>query len=261
MPEGDTIHRAARRVEAALLGKEIVAVEASKRAAGLARRLAGHALEAADAHGKHLLLRFDGGVTLHSHLRMTGMWAVYEHGQRWRRSPTRAWLVLRTRDHDVVQFDGPVLELVRNGRARVGLLGPDILAERFDEQRFLRRLRDDDQGRAIGDALLDQRTVAGVGNIWKAEGCFLAGIDPWRPLRSLSDAEALALVAALRPEMRRSAAGRGRIETYRPRDRAAWGTWVYRRAGLPCRRCSTPVRARGQGDDNRTTYWCAECQR
>ena len=130
-----------------------------------------------DALGKHLFLRFEGDLTLHSHLRMGGAWSVYRRGQRWRRSPRRAWLVIRTPEHEVVQFDGPVLELMTDSRTRfdrlLANLGPDVLAEEFDEAKFLRRLREDDQTRGIADALLDQRNVAGIGNLWKAEACFL----------------------------------------------------------------------------------------
>jgi endonuclease-8 len=210
-------------------------------------------VRAVDAHGKHLFIRFEGDLTLHSHLRMTGQWGVYSRGQRWRRAPHRAWLVIRTEEHEVVEFDGPVLELMTDSRTRfdrrLATLGPDVLAPELDERRFLRLLRGDDQSRGIGDALLDQRNLAGVGNMWKAEGCFLAGVDPWRPLREVSDAEALAVVRELRPLMQASAAGR--------RSQARW---VFERTGLPCRRCNTPIRARGQGDDNRTTYWCPACQ-
>ena len=150
--------------------------------------------------------------------------------------------------------------------ARLAALGPDILAEEFDEAAYLGRLRAEDPTRGIGDALLDQRNVAGIGNIWKSEGCHLAAVDPWRRLGDLSDAEALAIVRALRPLMRQSVEGRGGIETYRPEGgrRPAGGdghTWVHGRGGLPCRSCRTPLRARGQGDDNRTTFWCPRCQR
>ena len=256
MPEGDAIHRAAKRVGTALVGREIVSIETPQPRHALDRwpeRLEGRPVRAVDARGKHLFVRFEGELTLHSHLRMTGMWGVYRRGQRWRRSPRRAWLVLRTSDHDVVQFDGPVLELMTDSRTRfdqrLAALGPDVLAEHFDRGRFLARLREGDQSRGIGDALLDQRTLAGVGNLWKSEGCFLAGIDPWRPLRDLSDAEALATVSEIRPLMQASVEGRRN-----PRR------WVYGRAGLPCRRCGGQIRARGQGDDNRTTYWCPRCQ-
>jgi endonuclease VIII len=174
--------------------------------------------------------------------------------------------VIRTPEHEVVQFDGPVLELMTDSRTRfdqrLAALGPDIVADDFDEREFLRRLRAGDHTRGIADALLDQRILSGIGNMWKSEGCHLAGIDPWRPVGEVSDADALSIVDAVRPLMRRSAEG-GRIASYRPdeplrpRERR---TWVFERAGLPCRTCGTLVRARGQGDDNRTSYWCPSCQ-
>ena len=256
MPEGDTIHSAARRIRAVLVGNAIEEIETPQPRHALDRwpeRLGGRAVRAVDARGKHLFIRFDGDLTLHSHLRMRGRWNVYRRGERWRRSPRRAWLVLRTHEHEVVQFDGPVLELMTDSRTRfdqrIAALGPDLIAEDFDEQRFLRRLRDDDQTRGIGDALLDQRNLAGIGNMWKSEGCFLAGVDPWRRVDQVSDAEVLAIVRGLRPLMQRSAEGGGRDENQ-----------VFERTGLPCRRCSTRIRSRGQGDDNRTTYWCPSCQ-
>jgi endonuclease-8 len=256
VPEGDSIHSAARRVGAALVGRPIVAIETPQLRHSLDRwpeRLDGRSVRSVDARGKHLFIRFEGDLTLHSHLRMTGYWGVYRRGERWRRSARRAWLVLRTEQHDVVEFDGPVVELMTDSRTRfdrrLTRLGPDILGEELDERRFLELVRRGDQTRAVGDALLDQRNVAGIGNMWKAEGCFLAGVNPWRALRELSDDELLTVVREVRPLMRASAAGR------RTPSR-----WVYGRAGLPCRRCSTPIRARGQGDDNRTTYWCPTCQ-
>jgi endonuclease-8 len=270
MPEGDTIHAAARRISAALVGSDITAVETRHPRFGRDRwpeRLEGRDVRAVDAHGKHLFIRFEGGLTLHSHLRMTGQWGVYRHGERWRRAARRAWLVIRTPEHEVVQFDGPVLELMTDSRTRfdqrIAGLGPDVLAAEFDEQRFLRRLREDDQSRGIGEAVLDQRNLAGIGNVWKSEGCFLAGIDPWRRLTGVSDEEALAIVREVRPLMRLSANRAGRIVSFRPgrpNERGDSRMWVFERTGLPCRRCGTLIRARGQGDDNRTTYWCPQCQ-
>jgi endonuclease-8 len=276
MPEGDTIHNAALRVGGALVGKEIREIETPQARHRMDRwpeRLAGRAVRAVEARGKHLLVRFEGDLTLHSHLRMGGKWGVYERGRRWTRSARRAWLVIRTDEHEVVQFDGPVLELMTDSRVRfdrrLAELGTDIVADDFDERSFLARLREDDQTRDIGDALLDQRNVAGIGNIWKSEGCFLAGVDPWRRTADVTDDEALAIVRAARPLMRESARRGGPIVTYRgdgrpgrrpdDRDRRG-GTWVYDRDGLPCRRCATPILALGQGDDNRTTYWCPRCQ-
>jgi endonuclease-8 len=267
MPEGDTIHHAALRVGRALVGHEIRAIETPQPRHAMDRwpeRLGGRAVRSVDARGKHLFVRFEGGLTIHSHLRMGGKWGVFERGRRWTRGAHRAWLIIRTDGHDVVQFDGPALELMTDSRTRfdqlLAGLGPDIVADGFDERAYLTRLREDDQTRAIGEALLDQRNVAGIGNIWKSEGCFMAGIDPWRRTADVTDEEALAIVRAARPEMRRSARRGGPIVTYRPGRGARPGTWVYERAGLPCRRCGTEILARGQGDDNRTTYWCPTCQ-
>jgi endonuclease-8 len=270
MPEGDTIHYAARRMRSVLEGRvpeEILTPQHRHERDRWPERLAGRAVRSVDAHGKHLFLRFDGDLTLHSHLRMTGAWAVYERSRHGggapsrhpdrspRRSPRRAWLVLRTPSHDVVEFDGPVLELMTESRTRfdqrLAGLGPDVLAEEFDGRRFLGRLRADGSTRGIGDALLDQRTLAGIGHMWKAEALWEAGVDPWRPTAEISDDEALAIVAAARPRMQESAAGGHQ------RRRHA----VYRREGRPCPRTRIVLPQRGQGDDNRMTYWCPGCQR
>jgi len=213
-------------------------------------RFADRAVTAIDTLGKHLFLRFEGGLVLHSHLGMTGSWRVASERRLWR----RAWIALRAGDQWAVEFDGPVLELLTESRTRfdqrLAQLGPDVLAVEFDAARFLRLLRSDDPTRPIGDALLDQRNVAGIGNIWKAEGCWEAAIDPWRPVQSVSDGEALAIIDGMRPRMLRSAAeGPRAIEPS-----------VYGRAGHPCPRCGRAIRARGQGDANRTTYWCPGCQ-
>ena len=258
MPEGDTIHHAAGRLRRALVGAEILAIETPQPRHGLDRwpeRLRGRAVRAVDARGKHLLVRFQGGLALHSHLRMRGWWGVFRRGERWTRSPHRAWLVLRTPEHEVVQFDGPVLELLTEGRTRfdqrLASLGPDVVADDFDEELCLRRLREDDHTRGLADALLDQRNVAGIGNIWKAESCFAAAVDPWRPLGRVSDEEALRVLRAAREGMRQAVRASG----YLPAPA------VYERAGRPCSRCGARIRVRGQGDDNRSTYWCPGCQR
>jgi endonuclease VIII len=258
VPEGDTIHYAANRLRPLLAGHVPDALRTPHPRFARDRwpeRLAGRAVTAVDARGKHLLVRFEGGLVVHSHLRMTGSWRVFDPGVRWSRSPRRAWLVLERGGREAVQFDGPVLELLTEARARndprLARLGPDILAEEFDAARFLRRLRGDDPTRPIGDALLDQTTIAGIGNVWKSEGCFTAQIDPWRPAGAVSDAEARAIVAATRPRMQQSA-----------RDGFnARGVQIYGHAGQPCPRGGAPIRARGQGDANRITYWCAGCQR
>jgi endonuclease-8 len=258
VPEGDTIHHAANRIRPVLAGHVPDELATPHPRFGRDRwpeRLAGRAVTSVDAHGKHLFLRFEGGLTIHSHLRMTGAWRVLEAGA----GASRVWLRIRRGDRDVLQLNGPVLELMTDSRTRfdqrIAGLGPDILAPEFDAARFLRRLREDDPTRPIGDALLDQRTVAGIGNLWKAEGCFAAGIDPWRPTGRVSDDEALAVIAATRPRMQQSAR-----EGYQRRSER-----VYGRAGLYCPRCGaggvqSTIRVRGQGDGNRPTFWCPRCQ-
>jgi endonuclease-8 len=255
MPEGDTIHYAANRIRPLLAGHvpdEIATPHPRFARDRWPERLSGRAVSAVDAVGKHLLLRFEGGLTIHSHLRLTGSWRVREH--RPGASRHDVWLVLRRSEHEAIELRGPVLELMTDARVRsdprLARLGPDILAPEFDAARFLRRLREDDPTRPIGDALLDQRTIAGIGNLWKVEACFEAGIDPWRPTGTVSDDEALALVAACRPRMQQSAAD-GNQRRHRR---------IHGRAGRPCPRCGAPIRARGQGDGNRTTYWCPSCQ-
>jgi endonuclease-8 len=257
MPEGDTIAWHANRIRPVLEGRTPETIRTPHPRHAMDRwpeRLAGRTVTKVDTHGKHLFLRFEGGLTLHSHLGMKGSWAVYRAGRRWRRSPTRAWLILEAQGHQVVQFDGPTLELMTDGRSRfdqrLAALGPDVLAPRFDAEAFLRRLREDDQTRPIGDALLDQRNLAGIGNIWKSEGCWEVRLDPWRPAGSVADDELVALVDALRPRMLASAEQGPRV--IEPR--------VYGRTTMPCPRCGARIRSGGQGDDNRTTYWCPGCQ-
>jgi endonuclease-8 len=253
MPEGDTILWAANRIRPVLEGHVPDEILTPHRRHGLDRwpeRLAGRAVLAVDTHGKHLFLHFDGGLLLHSHLGMSGAWRVAAERRDW----PGAWLLLRRGEHWVVQLRGPRLELITEGRARfdqrLAALGPDVLAPEFDAERFLARLRSDDPTRGFGDALLDQRNLAGIGNIWKSEGCWEAGVDPRRAVGAVSDEEALRVIEAVRPRMLRSGAGGPRsVELH-----------VYRRAGRPCPRCGRPLLARGQGDENRTTYWCSGCQ-
>jgi endonuclease-8 len=258
MPEGDTIAYAANRIRPVLEGRvpdEILTPHPRHALDRWPARLAGRAVASVDTHGKHLFLRFEGDLVLHSHLGMVGVWGVYGPGRRWGRSARRAWIVFRAGDQQVVEFDGPLLELMTEGRTRfdqrLAALGPDVLASVFDQERYLARLRSDDQTRYLGDALLDQRNVAGIGNIWKAEGCWEAAIDPWRTVREVSDAEALGIIDAMRPRMMRSAEfGHREIK---PR--------IYGLSGRPCPRCGGRITARGQGDANRTTYWCPGCQK
>ena len=258
MPEGDTIHHAAARIRPVLAGQvpdELRTPHPRLAPDDWPGRLRGRAVTSVDALGKHLLLRFEGGLAIHSHLRMTGSWGVYEQGARWHRSQHRAWLVITRCGREVVQFDGPVLELLTDARLgldqRITGLGPDILAPQLDEARILRRLREDDPTRAIGDALLDQRTVAGIGNLWKSEGCWAAQVDPWRPAGAVSDEDAARILRLVRARMQESA-----LHGAKARD-----DQVYGRQGRPCPRCGEAILLRGQGEQNRITFWCPGCQR
>ena len=243
VPEGDSLHRAARRLQA-LVGQRVEVETPHPRAAAkrLAERLDGRVLEAAEAVGKNLLLRFEGGLVLRSHLRMSGRWRLDRRGTK---RSGRPFLVLRGATYEAVLWNGPVLELESRTAAR---LGPDILAAPPDLDAIVARLRRSEPARAVGDALLDQRLVAGIGNLWRAEALWEARVSPWRPLAETGDAELRTVLAEAHRLMRASLEG-GRS----PRR-------AYRRAGRPCRRCGEPIRSRGLGDDNRTAYWCPRCQ-
>jgi endonuclease-8 len=246
MPEGDTVHRAAARLEV-LVGQRVEVETPHPRAAAkqLVERLNGRRLDAVEAVGKNLLLRFEGGLVLRSHLRMTGRWRVEERGAPRRGRP---WLVLRGEHHEGVLWNGPVLELVSGADVLARRLGPDILGDPPDLAEMVRRLRAEQPQRAVGDALLDQRLVAGIGNMWRAEALWEERVSPWRPLGDLADAE---LVAVLETAARLMRTG---LEAARPQRR------VYRRAGRGCPRCGAVVVSRPLGDPARIAYWCPGCQ-
>ncbi len=246
MPEGDALHRAATRLQP-LVGERIEASSPNPQgeATGVAKAVDGRVLERVEAVGKHLLLHFEGGVVLRSHLRMHGRWRVEPAG---RPVAGRPWLVLRGEEWQAVQRRGPVLEL---GRGRTHRLGPDIMVSPPDLDGMLERFRAADQGRALGEALLDQTLVAGIGNMWLAELLWHARLSPWLPVGDATAEELAVAIAWGRDAMRASVAAPGRRRT-----RA-----VYRRAGRPCRRCGAPIRSRGLGEANRTAYWCDGCQR
>jgi endonuclease VIII len=242
VPEGDSLHRAARALQ--VLAGQVVEVEtphpraATKR---IAERLDGLRLESVEAVGKNLLLRFEGGHVLRSHLRMSGRWRVEPRGTARRGLP---WLVLRGDVHEAVLWNGPILELRTPER-----LGPDILAEPPAYEEMLERLRSVLPTREVGDALLDQRLVAGIGNVWKAESLWEARVSPWRPLVEVADEELLAVLVAAHRLMAASVEG---VRSLRH---------VYRRAGRPCRRCGGTIRSHPQGEAARSAYWCPGCQR
>ena len=244
MPEGDSLHRAARKLQA-LVGERVSVETPNPRAAAAvsADRLDGRRLESVEAVGKNLLLRFEGGLVLRSHLRMTGRWQVVERGATRRGKP---WLVLTGGEREARLWNGPVLELTARGTRR---LGPDILGDPPDLVTMTAHLRREHPTRELGDALLDQRLVAGIGNLWKAEALWHARLSPWLRLGDVGDEE-LERVLSEAARLMRASLERRRVE------RA-----VYRRTGRPCPRCGGRIESRGQGDDNRTAYWCPGCQR
>jgi endonuclease VIII len=244
MPEGDSLHRAARRLQV-LVGERVAVESPHPRAAAerVAERLDGRRLEAVEAVGKNLLLSFEGGLVLRSHLRMSGRWQVVERGSARRGTP---WLVLSGAEREAVLWNGPVLELSARAARR---LGPDILAKPPDLSAIVANLRREPGGRELGDTLLDQRLVAGIGNVWKAEALWHARLSPWLRLADVTDEE-LERVLGEAARLMRASLEAGR----RPRT-------VYRKAGRPCPRCGVAISSRGQGDDNRTAYWCPGCQR
>jgi len=243
VPEGDAVHRAARRLQT-LVGDEVEVETPHPRAAvkQLGPVLDGRRLEAVEAVGKNLLLRFEGGVVLRSHMRMKGRWRVLPRDEPIFGLP---WLVLRGEQYAGVLYGGSVLELDR-GVAR--WLGPDILAQPPDLHGVFRNLRAIPQTRAVGDALLDQRLVAGIGNMWKAECLWAAELSPWRRLADVSDDELRRALEAAHRLME------GRLDGVLGRRQ------VYRRVGRPCPRCRTAIRSWPQGDGARMTYWCPQCQ-
>ena len=259
MPEGDTIWRAARTLHRALAGQSLTGVRSTVAAVENAG-LAGRTIEAVESRGKNLLVRLDDGRVLYTHMRMTGSWHVYRPGEAWQRPTRQARVVLETARFVAVCFNAPVIEVLTDGALRrhraLSRLGPDLLAPDFDSREARRRLREGEAD-AIGEALLRQSALAGVGNLYKSETLFLSGVNPFVPVRELSDDDLDRVISKARALMsanlsRRSPSGRTLAGSERP--------WVYRRRGRPCRRCGTLIRMRRQGEDGRSTYWCPTCQ-
>jgi endonuclease-8 len=243
VPEGDAIHRVAALLRP-LVGERLEAESPHPRgkATGVARVVDGRVLEGVDARGKHLLLRFEGGVVLRSHLRMSGRWRLEPRGAPARGLP---WLVLRGGEWEARQWNGPVLALDRRPLVR---LGPDLIASETRIADLVPRVRGDERARPIGETLLDQRLVAGIGNMWLAEALWNARVSPWRLPGDVSDEELTSVLTWAQQRMRESVGG----------VRVAKA--VHRRAGRPCRRCGSAILSRGLGEANRTAYWCPTCQ-
>lgn len=253
MPEGDTVHRWAGRLRAAIGGRPLRRFELRRDPRGVRFPAVGTIVEHVEAQGKHLLIRFGDGATLHTHMRMQGTWHVYQPGERWRRAGHRARVVLEVEGGtQAVCFDAPVVELRRDAAA-VAHLGPDLAADEFDLDGALARLATLPPHTQIGDALLDQRVVAGIGNVYKSEICWACRVHPRTPLSGLADDARRALFVTARQQLRANI-GSSRRVTY------AGGFAVYGRSGRTCPRCRSTIRRDHDGDDERVTYWCPSCQ-
>ncbi|HET8777651.1 MAG TPA: DNA-formamidopyrimidine glycosylase family protein [Candidatus Limnocylindria bacterium] len=265
MPEGDTIFRTAEVLRAALVGRRITSARARAQP-GMRRvpdlsRLVGRTVTRVEARGKHLLIGFDRALTLRTHLRMTGSWHRYRPGERWRLPMRQASTVLETAESVAVLFNAPTVELLTDADLRrskpLRELGPDLLSRSFDADEALRRLRGRD-AEELGNALLDQRAVAGIGNVYKSEVAFLERVDPWAPVSACTDDELLSALRTARRLLQANTRGGARITT--GNNARGEGLWVYGRSGRPCRRCGTLIQSRRQGEMARLTYWCPRCQ-
>ncbi len=262
MPEGDTIFRAARSLARALEGKEIVRWRSPLPALSDAA-LAGRRVVRVESRGKHLLMLFDDGRTLHSHMQMTGSWHIYRPGERWRKPERQARAVLETADFVAVCFNAPVMELLSPGgvERHRGLprLGPDILAADFDLGAARTRLRAIPDA-PLGEALLAQSALAGIGNIYKSEALFAARTSPFVVIGRMSDAEIDLVVSTALRMMSANVAPGATIRATREGAHGGPRYAVYRRSGLPCVSCGTRILMRRQGTSGRSTYWCPSCQ-
>ncbi|MGW8489817.1 Fpg/Nei family DNA glycosylase [Streptomyces sp. NPDC055886] len=286
MPEGDTVLQTATRLHAALARR--VLTRSDLRVPRFATAdLTGRTVLDVTARGKHLLTRIEGGLTLHSHLRMDGAWRVFAPDERWRGGPGhQIRAILGNAEHTAVGYRLPVLELLRTSEEdrAVGHLGPDLLGPDWDPGLALDRLLAAPD-RPLGDALLDQRNLAGIGNVYKCELCFLARVTPWLPVGALPDGVLPRLVALAErllhanrdrptrtttitselrtppsetPGLARDGAPPPARPRPRPPVRVQERLYVYGRARRPCLRCGTPIRLADQ--DDRPTYWCPGCQ-
>jgi endonuclease-8 len=262
MPEGDTVWQAAARLDTALAGSELTRCDL--RVPRLATvDLTGRVVDSVQSRGKHLLTRFSHGWTLHSHLRMEGAWQIYQQGQTWRGGPGhQIRAILGTEQRTAVGYRLPVLELVRTtDEAKVlAHLGPDLLDPSWDEASAAETLRrlSAEPGRTIGEALLDQRNLAGIGNVYKSELCFVSGVTPWTRVADIPDLGRMVELAH-----RLLVANRDRpMRVTTGETRPGRTLWVYGRRRGACLRCGTTIRTADQGPagEERVTYWCPHCQ-
>jgi endonuclease VIII len=270
MPEGDTIFRAARTLHTALAGQRIERFEsvfAHLMRVDTDAPIAGRVMERVEARGKHLLMWLGGNLVLRTHMRMHGSWHIYRPGERWQRPRHEMRIVIATAPYVAVAFTVPVAEFVdaasleREGP--VAELGPDPLRDGFDAAAAVARLQARDE-MEIAEALLDQRAIAGIGNVFKSEILFAARVSPFAAVQGLGEETLARIVRIAERQMHANvgeattaaAGGRRTLNRLDPLERL----WVYGRRGLPCRRCGTPIQRAKQGADSRSTYWCERCQ-
>ncbi len=257
MPEGDTVFRTAGTLRRWVEGREVTAA----RGAGL-ERVVGTTVAAIDTRGKHLLIRFSSGLVLHTHMRMTGSWHVYPRGGRWQRPAAQARAVLECGERVAVCFNAPVVELLADRQERVhprlANLGPDVLDEGFDLDEVVRRAAARPAAMVVGELLLDQGVLAGLGNVYRCEALFLQGLDPATRRTAVPEGQLRLLLTVARDLIRANA---GPATTFR-RDVGLGPerAFVYGRSGRPCRRCGATIRSAPLGAQARTAYWCPSCQ-
>ncbi len=274
VPEGDTIFRAARTLNAALAGKIVRSFESvfpQLTRIDYDQPLTGRSVEGVTSAGKHMLMRFSGELTLRTHMRMNGSWHIYRPGEKWQISRSNMRITLSTDDFVAVAFSVPVAEFLDEKQLRrhdeLNQLGPDLLDPAFDENAVLPRFRER-RHLPISEALLNQRIMSGVGNVFKSECLFIAGVHPQTRVGVLSDEELLKLIRIARRALAANVIdGKGDgIVTYTGFRRTTGRSdpserlWVYTRGGKPCRKCSTPIIRAKTGPDARSTYWCPSCQ-
>jgi len=263
LPEGDTIFKTAAALRPLLVGQPVLSARASRPGPAI-ERVIGARVAAVEPLGKHMLIRFDNGLALHTHLRMGGSWHRYAPGERWRRPAWQARVVLEVPEHVVVCFSAPVVELMPDRAVAIhgGLqrLGPDLLSDSFDGHAALQRLRSHPDTE-IAEALLDQTNLAGIGNVFKSEILFIDRVNPWTHVSALTDSDLQRLVSTAQTLLRQNVApGQPHRITTRVDAAGRGSLWVYSRPNQPCLRCGTPIRSQRQGRLSRLTYWCPTCQ-
>lgn len=261
MPEGDTIFRTATNLRKWMEGRQVTAAETKVLGLPIAR-VVGQTVEEVTPKAKHLLIRFSNGLTLHTHMRMTGSWHLYRAGEKWKKPYWQARVILTCDDRVAVCFNAPVVEMLtandEQRHASLSGLGPDVLGQ-LDLDEVRRRAATRPPEYSLGELLLDQQVVSGIGNIYRCEALFLERLSPWTRRDWLDDAALDQLVMTATRLMKANIGPAGN----RGRDFDGGGPnrpWVYGRTNRPCRRCGTPISGGRIGKQARDVYWCPKCQ-